>query len=77
ARRYFSESRRWANRWQARQVSVELVSNWWTVEENRDRPYFHAAEAGLPVIRLIENSKIESDSTFHASVLKTIKQAIQ
>ncbi|MDO6526545.1 glycoside hydrolase family 9 protein [Motilimonas sp. 1_MG-2023] len=75
--RYLSESRRWAKRLQARQVSDELVSNWWTVEENSDRPYFHAAEAGLPVISLIEYSKIESDSNFHASVLKTIKQAIQ
>ena len=74
---YLIESRRWAKRLQARQVSDANVANWWVVEEGSDRPYYHAAEAGLPVISLIEYSKIETDSNLQTNVIQTVKNAMQ
>lgn len=69
--RYLEESRVWANRLSARQMNDEHIQHFWAANQNGSRPYFHAAEAGLPVIALCEYLVIEDDSE-RASVAKQI-----
>ncbi|WP_104040991.1 glycoside hydrolase family 9 protein [Vibrio hyugaensis] len=69
--RYVEESRVWANRLYARQTSDEHIQHFWAANQDGSRPYFHAAEAGLPVIALCEYLAIEDDSE-RASVAKQI-----
>ncbi|GLR03293.1 endochitinase [Vibrio hyugaensis] len=69
--RYLEESRVWANRLSARQMSDEYIQHFWAANQDGSRPYFHAAEAGLPVIALCEYLAIEDDSE-RASVAKQI-----
>ncbi|WP_061035966.1 MULTISPECIES: glycoside hydrolase family 9 protein [Vibrio] len=69
--RYLEDSRMWANRLSARQMSDEHIQHFWAANHDGSRPYFHAAEAGLPVIALCEYLAIEDDSE-RASVAKQI-----
>ncbi|EEZ87380.1 endoglucanase-related protein [Vibrio harveyi 1DA3] len=69
--RYLEESREWANRLSARQMNDEHIQHFWAANQDGSRPYFHAAEAGLPVIALCEYLAIEDDSE-RASVAKQI-----
>ncbi|CAH1540581.1 Glucosamine-link cellobiase [Vibrio owensii] len=69
--RYLEESRVWANRLSARQMNDEHIQHFWAANQDGSRPYFHAAEAGLPVIALCEYLVIEDDSE-RASVAKQI-----
>ncbi len=68
---YLEESRVWANRLSARQMNDEHIQHFWAANQDGSRPYFHAAEAGLPVIALCEYLAIEDDSE-RASVTKQI-----
>lgn len=69
--RYLEESRVWANRLSARQMNDEHIQHFWAANQDGSRPYFHAAEAGLPVITLCEYLATEDDSE-RASVAKQI-----
>ena len=71
--RYLNESREWAKRLMERQQSDQYVKHFWAANKDATRPYYHAAEAGLPVIALCEYVQIEIDS----SLVKKTKQAIQ
>ena len=49
----------------------------WMVEHESERPYFHAVEAGLPVIALIEYCKItDPKEDMHSTAVKLIKTAV-
>ena len=50
---------------------------YWLVEENSERPYFHAAEAGLPVIAIIEYYGIETDESSSAAAARLIRTAVK
>ncbi|MEF1328932.1 glycoside hydrolase family 9 protein [Vibrio sp. M260121] len=75
--RYLEESRLWAKRLSARQTSDEHIQHFWTANQDGSRPYFHAAEAGLPVIALCEYLSIEDDSERASSVKQTINNACE
>lgn len=74
---YLTESRRWANALIARQSSDMNVEHFWSANHDASRPYFHAAEAGLPVIALIEYLAIETDSQRYQSTLSVIENALR
>ncbi|HHF0556794.1 TPA: glycoside hydrolase family 9 protein [Vibrio antiquarius] len=73
--RYLEESRLWAQRLVARQMSDEQIQHFWSANEDGSRPYFHAAEAGLPVIALCEYLSIEDDSVQTESVKRIVNRA--
>ncbi|WP_191117615.1 glycoside hydrolase family 9 protein [Vibrio campbellii] len=75
--RYLEESRLWAKRLSARQTSDEHIQHFWAANQDGSRPYFHAAEAGLPVIALCEYLSIEDDSERASSVKQTINNACE
>mgnify|MGYP005745690981 FL=1 len=75
--RYLEESRLWAKRLSARQTSDEHIQHFWAANQDGSRPYFHAAEAGLPVIALCEYLAIEDDSERASSIKQTINNACE
>ncbi|HCE3709697.1 TPA: glycoside hydrolase family 9 protein [Vibrio parahaemolyticus] len=75
--RYLEESRLWAQRLVARQMSDEKIQHFWSANQDGSRPYFHAAEAGLPVIALCEYLAIEDDSVPTESVKRIVNQACE
>ncbi|MFL0861928.1 glycoside hydrolase family 9 protein [Vibrio parahaemolyticus] len=75
--RYLEESRLWAQRLVARQMSDEQIQHFWSANEDGSRPYFHAAEAGLPVIALCEYLAIEDDSVQTESVKLIVNRACE
>ncbi|HAS7001325.1 TPA: chitobiase [Vibrio parahaemolyticus] len=75
--RYLEESRLWAKRLVARQMSDEQIQHFWSANQDGSRPYFHAAEAGLPVIALCEYLAIEDDSVQTESVKRIVNRACE
>ncbi|HCE4691941.1 TPA: glycoside hydrolase family 9 protein [Vibrio parahaemolyticus] len=75
--RYLAESRLWAQRLVARQMSDEQIQHFWSANQDGSRPYFHAAEAGLPVIALCEYLAIEDDSVQAESVKRIVNRACE
>lgn len=74
---FLLEARSWAERLSARQQSDKQQSNFWSATQNGERPYFHAAEAGLPAIALSQYLEIESDNSRRAHALTIITQAVE
>ncbi len=72
---YLQEARNWAERLSARQKVDENYLNFWSANETGSRPYYHAAEAGLPVIALCEYLDIEPCEERLASVQTTVQQS--
>ncbi|HCM1326300.1 TPA: glycoside hydrolase family 9 protein [Vibrio parahaemolyticus] len=75
--RYLEESRLWAQRLVARQMSDEQMQHFWSANQDGSRPYFHAAEAGLPVIALCEYLAIEDDAVQTESVKRIVNRACE
>ncbi|HCG7989531.1 TPA: glycoside hydrolase family 9 protein [Vibrio parahaemolyticus] len=75
--RYLEESRLWAQHLVARQMSDEQMQHFWSANQDGSRPYFHAAEAGLPVIALCEYLAIEDDSVQTKSVKRIVNRACE
>ncbi|WP_122036210.1 glycoside hydrolase family 9 protein [Aliivibrio sp. EL58] len=74
---FLLEARSWAERLSARQQSDEQQSNFWSATQNGERPYFHAAEAGLPAIALSQYLEIETDNSRKAHTQLIINKAVE
>ena len=73
--KYLAEARIWANRLAQRQQSDQAFEHFWSANADGSRPYFHAAEAGLPVIALCEYLAVESDAQLHQQARLVVEQA--
>jgi len=52
-------------------------SGWWRVEDNNERPYFHAAESGLPVISLLRFLEVCPLVSCKEKILETVKSSLE
>jgi hypothetical protein len=75
--RYLEESRWWTQRLVARQMSDEQIQHFWSANQDGSRPYFPAAEPGLPVIARCEYLAIEDDSVQTESVKRIVNRACE
>lgn len=73
---FLAESRIWAQRLAERQMSDDNIKHYWSANQDGSRPYFHASEAGLPVIALCEYLAFENDPALKQSIEKIVAQAI-
>lgn len=55
----------------------DQYSNWWRSDERGDRPYFHAAEEGLPIISLLRYLKVVDDAETKEKVLSSLKAVMK
>ncbi|HIF9069829.1 TPA: glycoside hydrolase family 9 protein [Photobacterium damselae] len=75
--RYIQEARTWALRVMSRQCSDEQQQHFWAANSDGSRPYYHAAEAGLPAIALLQYVAIEPQDQERLAAEQVIKQALQ
>ncbi|MEF1226848.1 glycoside hydrolase family 9 protein [Vibrio fortis] len=75
--KYLAEARVWTKRLTQRQQSDQTFDHFWSANSDGSRPYFHAAEAGLPVIALCEYLAIEPDMQQHEATSLVVEQACQ
>ncbi len=71
---FLDEARAWAKQLMLRQHSDANYCGFWSA--NAQRPYFHASDAGLPVIALSQYVQLETDPKQAELATHTIEQAI-
>jgi hypothetical protein len=72
---YKTAADRRAERLMDRLVTSGGHTNYWRADDG-DRPYFHAADAGMPVISLLDYYEI-ADPTTRPNVLATIRKSLE
>ncbi|PSW19036.1 chitobiase [Photobacterium sanctipauli] len=73
---YLDQSRHWAIRLSARQVSDETRQHYWSANQDGSRPYYHGAEAGLPAISLMCYLKVETDTANQQRIGDIVHRAL-
>ena len=73
---YLTESREWASRLLKRQLSDDNFDHFWSANQDGSRPFFHAAEAGLPSLALCTYLEIETDTQLAQQTLTTIERNV-
>lgn len=74
--RFLLEARHWAYRLASRQQSDEQYAHFWSATQNGERPFFHAAEAGLPAIALMQYLKVEEETEQREICQKVLLNAL-
>lgn len=74
--RFMLAARSRANSLMNRMVSDSQFENYWQAGDNKERPYFHPAEAGLPIISLVKYLEILDDKEELNAVLNALKKSI-
>lgn len=65
-----------AARQRAHNLNQRLTGEGWFRSDNGARPYYHAADAGFPIVSLVQYLDIERDTTRADAARKTIKRAL-
>ncbi|PMU05110.1 glycoside hydrolase family 9 protein [Aeromonas salmonicida] len=73
---WLAEARDKAGKLCARQRIHPELGHYWSANEDGSRPYYHAAEAGLPVLALLEYLGVEPDQGRRAQVQTVVQQAL-
>lgn len=73
---WLGEARERAGKLCQRQHAHPELGHYWGANDDGSRPYYHAAEAGLPVLALIEYLGIEPDPERKARVKTVVQQAL-
>jgi hypothetical protein len=73
---YLLEARAWCDKLCALQRSDDQHRHYWSANVDGTRPYFHAAEAGLPVIALCAYLEIETNQVVQQHVQQIVSNAI-
>ncbi|WP_429219306.1 glycoside hydrolase family 9 protein [Aeromonas veronii] len=73
---WLNEARVRASKLCARQRPHPELGHYWSANEDGSRPYYHAAEAGLPVLVLLEYLGVEPDQEYKARVQTVVEQAL-
>jgi hypothetical protein len=74
--RFLRAARRRASRLMIRSSSDEHFRGWWRADEHGERPYYHAAEAGLPVVSLLRYGEVEPDESRRQRALAAVRSSL-
>ncbi|ATQ43844.1 glycoside hydrolase family 9 protein [Caulobacter mirabilis] len=66
-----------AARARAARLNGRMTANGWFDSDDKGRPYYHAAEAGFPVLSLVSYLAIETDAARIAAAKDTIGKALK
>lgn len=61
----------------ARLCGDERCDGWWRADEHGGRPFFHAAEAGLPALSLLRYLDLEPDQSQRSSALQAVRRSLE
>jgi hypothetical protein len=73
---FLETARKRASGLTARLSSDERFQGWWCADEEGARPYFHAAEAGLPVIALLRYREVEPEASRATQALSAVHTSL-
>lgn len=73
---WLNEARARASKLCARQRIHPELGHYWSANEDGSRPYYHAAEAGLPVLALLEYQGVEPDQEHKTRAQTVVEQAL-
>ena len=76
ADRFLAAARSRASALADRLCSDEHFRGWWRADHRGERPFYHATEAGLPVISLLRYSEIESDESRRNQALAAVRDSL-
>lgn len=71
------ESQYWAERLMQRQCSDAQYPHYWSANADGSRPFFHASDAGLPVLALVYHLQHSALPTQQAALQQTLRQAVE
>lgn len=74
---FLSEARGWMQKLVARQCSDETCQYYWSANADGSRPFYHAADAGLPGLALIRYLDVETDPSHQAIAQTALERACQ
>jgi hypothetical protein len=74
---FLEAARKRASQLSARLSNDELFQGWWRADNDGERPYFHAAEAGLPAISLLRYREVEPDPSRREQALATLRASLR
>ncbi len=74
--RFLKAARRRASSLVDRLCSDEQLRGWWRADDRGERPFYHAAEAGLPVISLLRYCEIEPDEPRRERALTAVRTSL-
>lgn len=73
---FLKAARRRASGLAARLSGDGRFQGWWRADEEGERPYFHAVEAGLPVICLLRYREVEPEASRAARALSAVRTSM-
>ncbi len=73
---FLEEARYWATKLAEQQHSDSTIKHFWSANGDGSRPYFHAAEAGLPAISLMQYLQVESDAPLKTKFAQVVVNAL-
>ncbi|WBA17075.1 glycoside hydrolase family 9 protein [Salinivibrio kushneri] len=74
---FLSEARGWMQKLVARQRSDETCQYYWSANADGSRPFYHAADAGLPGLALVRYLDVETDPSHQAIAQTALERACQ
>ncbi len=74
---YLSYAQQRAENLKNRLISDDQQANWFKADDEGKRPFFHAAEAGLPVIALCRYLEVETDVAKKDAIINVIQKSVQ
>ncbi|KKA44147.1 glycoside hydrolase family 9 protein [Salinivibrio sp. KP-1] len=74
---FLNEARGWMKKLVARQCSDETCQYYWSANTDGGRPFYHAADAGLPGLALVRYLDVETDSHHQAIAQTALERACQ
>ena len=60
-----------------KRLSNEKFDGFWRADARGARPFFHASDAGLPVVALLRYASVESDSAMREEALNVVRRSLQ
>jgi len=73
---YLEYARNRADRLCHRLSSDDRYQGWWRADDTGDRPYFHAVEAGFPLVALCRFLEIERQDAMRQKTIAAIRKAV-
>ena len=73
---YLKAARQRADSLRGRLHKDERWKNYWRADDKGERPFFHAADAGLPVVALLRYRLVETDQALAQAALQTVRDSL-
>ncbi len=74
---FLDAARRRAASLRARLAADGQYRGWWRADDRGERPFWHAVEAGLPVVALLRYLEIEPDAPRRAAALQAVSDSLK